>query len=427
MLGSLVKRDRRPLWGAISVLLLFAIGASVYMGARARSSASAEAARDAELIAQTELAPLLMPRDLMAPIVGERATQLGGLIEATITSSGDVGRVRIYSSLGRILYATETNIVGTRPSYLRDLTFDVVNGDTQTQIHSGLLQTYVPIWLSPDGTVVVAEMSQPYGPIAAAASRTWNQLALACVVLLLGGIAMIVTTSLSRASGKTSVPVYAPQAPVRQPRDLLAPAADAPIYQQAGFRVVEEQRLAAEARASAAEENYRSVQQQLKATLGQMKDLEGRLAMQESHATTNDAELQALRDQLRDTAERLHKADIDNNQLRERMALRQRELEEARHQVASIRAEGSDAEELKQRLVAAERRAGELARQAERLESELDHTKSKLHMTKLSEALREFDSDEIDIDIEVGADEDDLFEHPVIIRGNGFASHGKVR
>jgi len=122
-----------------------------------------------------------------------------------------------------------------------------------------------------------------------------------------------------------------------------------------------------------------------------------------------------------------YKTELDNNQLRERMALRQRELEEARHQVASIRAEGSDAEELKQRLVAAERRAGELARQAERLESELDHTKSKLHMTKLSEALREFDSDEIDIDIEVGADEDDLFEHPVIIRGNGFASHGKVR
>src|SRR3989304_4505399 len=200
------------------------------MGARARSSASAEAARDAELIAQTELAPLLMPRDLMAPIVDERATELGGLIEATITSSGDGGGAR---------------------------------------------------------------MPQPYGPSAAGASRTWNQLALACVVLLLGGIAMIVTTSLSRASGKTSVPVYAPQAPVRQPRDLLAPAADAPIYRQAGCRVVEEQRLAAEARASAAEENYRSVQQQLKATLGQMKDLEGRLAMQESHATTNDAELQA--------------------------------------------------------------------------------------------------------------------------------------
>jgi hypothetical protein len=425
MLGSLVKRERRPLWAAISVLLLFAIGTAVFMGARARSNATVEAAEDAELTAQTELAPLLLPRDLMAPIVGERATDLGGQIETTITSSGDVDRVRIYSSLGRILYATEPDIVGTRPSYLRDLTFEVVNGDTQTQVHSGLLQTYVPIWLSPEGAVVVAEMSQPYGPIAAEASGTWNQLALACGVLLLGGIAMIVKTSLSRAPAKTSVQVYAPQAPVRLPKDLLAPAADAPIYQQAGFRVVEEQRMAAEARAKAAEENYRSVQQQLKATLAQMKELEGRLAMQESQTTTSDTELQALRDQLRDTAERLHKADIDNNQLRERMALRQRELEEARHQVASIRAEGSDAEELKQRLVAAERRAGELARQAERLESELDYTKSKLHMTKLSEALREFDNDEIDI--EVGADEDDLFEHPVIIRGNGLASHGKVR
>src|SRR3972149_2140901 len=94
MLGSLVKRDRRPLWGAISVLLLFAIGASVYMGARARSSASAEAARDAELIAQTELAPLLMPRDLMAPIGGGRGTALGELIEDTTTSGGDVGHER---------------------------------------------------------------------------------------------------------------------------------------------------------------------------------------------------------------------------------------------------------------------------------------------------------------------------------------------
>jgi cell division septum initiation protein DivIVA len=89
--------------------------------------------------------------------------------------------------------------------------------------------------------------------------------------------------------------------------------------------------------------------------------------MQESQTTTTDTEIQALRDHLRDTAERLHKAELDNNQLRERMALRQRELEEARHQIASIRADGSDAEELKQRLMTAERRAGELAREAERL------------------------------------------------------------
>ena len=425
MLGSLVKRERRPLWGWLSCLLLVAIGASMFMGIRARSAATAEAAKDAELVAQTELAPLLMPRDLMAPVVGDRATDLTEQVDAMITSVTPIGRVRIYSSLGRLLYSADPKIVGTRPTYLKNLTLEVAAGDARSENHSGLLQTYVPIWLSPEGTVVVAEMSQAYGPIAAEASGSWTLVALVCGALLLGMFAMVVVTTLAQPS-TMPVQVYHQQAPARQPKELLAPGADAPIYQQAGFRVVEEQRLAAEGRAKAAEENYRSVQKQLKATLTQMKDLEGRLTMQESQTTTTDTELQALRDQLRDTAERLHKADLDNNQLRERMALRQRELEEARHQVASIRVDGSEAEELKQRLLAAERRAGELAREAERLENELDYTKSKFHMSKLSEALREFDNDE-DIEIDVDADEDDLFEHPVIMRGNRLAAPGKAR
>jgi len=49
MLGSLVKRERRPLWGWLSCLLLVAIGASMFMGIRARSAATAEAAEDALL------------------------------------------------------------------------------------------------------------------------------------------------------------------------------------------------------------------------------------------------------------------------------------------------------------------------------------------------------------------------------------------
>lgn len=419
MLGSLVKRDRRPLWGWLSCLLLLSTGASMLMGARARTDATAEAAKDAELIAQTELAPLLMPRDLMAPIVGERATEITEGIDEMITSVTPVGRVRIYSSMGRILYSSDPKIVGTRPTYLKNVTLEVAEADAITEVHSGLLQTYVPVWLNPEGTVAVAEMSQAYGPLVAEASSPWTLITLASGVLFLATFAMVVVTSMAQPS---IVPPAARQHAAAATVQELAASTPTPIYQQAGFRAVEEQRLAAEARARAAEENFRAVQQQLKATLTQMKDLEGRLAMQGSQTATADTELKALRDQLRDTAERLHKAELDNNQLRERMALRLRELEEARHQVASIRADGRDMEELKQRLVAAERRAGELAQQAERLEDELDHTKSKFHMSKLSEALREFEHDE---EIEIDVDEDDLFEHPVIIR-SGVAS-GKVR
>jgi hypothetical protein len=44
-------------------------------------------------------------------------------------------------------------------------------------------------------------------------------------------------------------------------------------------------------------------------------------------------------------------------------------------------------------------------------------------MTKLSEALREFDTDEIEIE----SNDDESFEHPVIIRNQGRTSPQKVR
>ena len=114
--------------------------------------------------------------------------------------------------------------------------------------------------------------------------------------------------------------------------------------------------------------------------------------MSETDSTSNDGELQALRDQLRETSERLHKAEIDNNALRQRMTLRQQELDEAR-QFLPAAGTSVDPAELKARLEEAEMRTAEMSREIDRLESELDYTNSKFHMTKLSEALREFDND----------------------------------
>jgi hypothetical protein len=400
MLGSLARRERRPLWGWLSFFLLAAICTSLFIGARARSVATEIAIKDAELTAQTELAPLLQPEDLAAPIVGERAEQLSSEIDDSIISVGPVDRVRIYSSIGRILYAGDPQIVGTRPTYLRDLTFQVANGEAQAQIHSGLLQTFVPIWLTPGGTVVVAEMSQAFGPIVAEATGTTSLIALVCGILLIVSVAMIVRTSLERPS---TVPIQVYQRQTHS-RTQSGSMLDQSTPQPAGLRALEEQRHAAEARAKAAEENHRAVQAQLKETLGQLKELELTLAMQETQPTSDDSELSTLREQLTETADRLHKAELDNSQLRERMALRQRELEDARHQAASVRADGSDAQELARRLAAAEKRAEQLAAEMERMEAELDFTTSTLRMSKLSEALRELQSER---DIEIAVEDED--------------------
>lgn len=424
MLGSLARRERRPLWGTFAFVFAVVVGLSVWAALNARSEATGQAEVDAELAAQTELAPLLQPRDLTSPITGDRAAALTADVERTITSVSAVDAVRIFSPLGRILYSEDPKFIGTRPSYLRDLTFEVASGgETHSLVRDGLLQTYVPVWLSAGGDVAVAELSQPLGPVVAEASAGWYQIALIAGALMLGCLAMVVFTSRIGAAGSASMHLYTPAVPRRLPRDATPMTYEDPLYLQPGFRAIEEQRQEADRRASAVEENYRAVQKRLKEALAQVKDLEGRLAMHEAQNGTNDGELNALRDQLRETSERLHQAELDNNAVRERMSLRQQELDEARRMLSEIRM-GPD-EGLRIRLEAADRRAAEMERELGRLESELQTTTSKLNVTKVSQALRDLEHEE---DLEIEEEADDLFEHPVIIRNaSGTSAPQKVR
>ena len=162
-----------------------------------------------------------------------------------------------------------------------------------------------------------------------------------------------------------------------------------------------------------------------------------RRAAAQSTTHTSDSESAALRQQLGETTERLNRAEIDAKALRERLSLRQQELEEAQSKLASARASTEAVEDLKRRLEASEARTGELeelrarletaesrademAGEMARMEADLEYAASQFHMTKLSEALR---------DIEQDANEretDRSLEHPVVIRGNGGPG-GKVR
>jgi hypothetical protein len=402
------------------VLFLAVVGFSVWAGASAREDAIREASSEAELAAQTELTPLLQARDLTTPITGDRAREIAAGIDRTIVSVSSIDEVRIFSSLGRILYADDPKFVGTRPSYLRELTFEVAGGRSQMTIRQGLLQTYVPIWMNPGGDVAVAELSQPVGPIAATATADWIRLALIAGALALGGIAMMVVTSRTPATRSAPVQLYAPAIPRRAALGESADA-DSPLYQQAGFRELEEQRRDAERRASAVEENFHAVQKRLKDALEQVKELEGRLAMNETQNSTNGTELHELRDQLRDTSERLHKAELDNNALRERMSLRQQELDESRRILAEVRRQ-TDADELRSRIAAAGELAERMERQIEELEAEL-RAGTRSSTTRVSEGIRDFEDADLEIE-----EEDDLFEHPVIIRNapGHSTSHSRV-
>ena len=430
MFGSLTRRQRRPLWGWLIVILLFAVSGSLFLSMRTKSQAIQEASTEARLAAQTELATLLEPRDLLAPVVGVRALELGAGIDSQITSVGPIDDIRIYSSLGRILYADDPSIVGTRPSYLRDLTFAVASGEAQTQVRGDVLQTLVPIWLSPGGTVVVAELSQEVGPVVSPVT-TWYLLAFGCLVLLIGAIALFALSSRSSPvpnHGRASeMPVQVfPAGGVPRTDRAMSPSPTVP----ARDLELERSRRAAEDRADAAEGNLRGIQKQLTEALARSAELERRLVAAESTTHTSDSESAALRERLSETTERLNAAELDAKAQRQRLALKQQELEEAQGRLASVQTNADLVEELRRKLAgaesradgvqalqakleAAESRAEEMANEMARMEADLDHAADQFHMTKLSEALRDIDHD--------GNDEatQSPLEHPVIIRGGG--------
>lgn len=127
--------------------------------------------------------------------------------------------------------------------------------------------------------------------------------------------------------------------------------------------------------------------------------------------TSPRRELERLRAEITQTSERLHQTEVDNESLRERMALRHRELEELRRQLSDATPSSEETEELRLRLVTTENAAAALARELERVEKELEATRNRFHMAMLSEALREFDNDAIEI-----TNDEEQLDHTVVFR-----------
>ena len=73
---------------------------------------------------------------------------------------------------------------------------------------------------------------------------------------------------------------------------------------------------------------------------------------------------------------------MDNTALRERLHLREQELEEARGRIRTAESAPAGMAELQQRLEGAEVRASDMAREMKRIETELDDTTTRLHMSK---------------------------------------------
>ena len=339
--GKAAPMGPRAYRAAAAVVLMAATAFAFVRADAARSRAAEVAAGHARYLAQTKLAPLFSEEDLTEPITGARYDSIAASVERTILDETAIARVTVWSDIGRVIYADDEDLVGTRPTFIRDFVYDVANGTTQAKIESGTLKTFTPIWRQAGGTVVVAELDQPFGPIAGTAGR---MLTLAALVLGLGSLVCWVLFAMTWRPGAVSSPARPPTNPsVGRPgaaaggAKALGPVMAAappsvvqranaakrsgaePAKATAGMHEVERARTEAEARARAAEERLSRLQLQHKQALDRLHAVEERLTVAAAAPKQSQEELRALRDQVRESAERLHAAEAENEVLRARL------------------------------------------------------------------------------------------------------------
>jgi hypothetical protein len=428
MVGTLVGKERRPIWVALAIGFGVVVATSMWLGGRARSDALERGTTDASHAVQTELVPVLSANDLTTDLSPARVHQLRAGIDAGLISTGAFDEVRIYRPDGSSLVASDPGSTG--PADAATIVTDVAAGAARSRTTGDRFEAFVPISSAPGETAAVVELSRPATDIAAA-GRSWSLVAIVAGALALFALAMVAVTGRAAPAARTSskAPTYRPAIPRRAATQASSPEA-ATVWNAAvdAFGVMErkarEKELAdAEDRAQQAEEGFRTVQEQLRHTLAQISDLEGRLGMEEQARVGASAEVTGLREELRDTANRLHKAELDNDALRERLALRQLDLQEERRRATEATPSAEEVEDLRLRLETAEQAAAALARELERTELELEHANSRFHMTKLTEALRSFEGDDDEFSIASAEGSDD----PMIIQNGSSLSSGKTR
>ena len=136
----------------------------------------------AELIAESVIAPLLVPEDLLGPIRGPRYQFLDRAIHAFAMDDAGVERIKIWNVDGMVVFSNDREQVGLRPEMEEDL-LEAFEGEVASEISDlseaenvseraladQLFETYVPVHLPRDGpsneATAVIEVYQDYSAI----------------------------------------------------------------------------------------------------------------------------------------------------------------------------------------------------------------------------------------------------------------------
>jgi hypothetical protein len=370
MVGIEVRRNQRPLWAAVSVLLGTGVLLTLVLATTARQSAETSAAASAQRAVQEVLAPALTPSDVAQPVTSRRAQELDALVTERLLSAGPSDRVRIWNPSGTVVFDTDRADIGVREPNERARIARVIERGRESVVDASAFRVLVPLRLEADGPVLgVAELAQPYGPLWSAASRPWRIGTLVLAGLFLLSVGLLALTFRDR-------PRAVPRIEARPaPADTTAPE-DEPAYLRPEHREAVEARRAADARAVRAERLAEEANRRLADVQSELERVKAGALSVQDHAAS--AQLEAHED----LRERVRLLEAEREQLAERI----RHDERVREELAQRAATPVIDPNLERRVAAAEERAGRAEASRAELEAraiELERSLTDAHDSKI--------------------------------------------
>jgi hypothetical protein len=206
MLGSVVSRERLPLWALVSFVVILGFAVSTLL---------ADAAHDAALDsvvqrgrhASTLVTATVSDKELADPLKGASYEKLATRFGRSVAPDGSSVDVTVWSSRGQILFSLDKPLVGTKDLEMRPLISAMANGSGSYRISDGSVRAFVPVPLATKERGVLVEVDEPLTVVEARVGDVWSILRLAFTVvlavsLLLLGLSFVSSINLARSRRK---------------------------------------------------------------------------------------------------------------------------------------------------------------------------------------------------------------------------------
>ena len=202
MFGSAAGRGRRSLWAILSLLFALGVAVSTVVVNSERNDALDVAVRRARDEARLAKATLT-DRQLTKPVTGSRYDELAAEIQTSVSPSGSIAGLTVWSSRGRILFSLDESLVGTTPSEMQSLITEA-KGSGLTRVVDDTVQTFTPVSKGADGPVAIVQVDQSLAVVEAQSGNLWSLVRLGSafgmvVSLLFLGLTFVPSRRLGRA------------------------------------------------------------------------------------------------------------------------------------------------------------------------------------------------------------------------------------